>query len=55
MLCNFLIPELSRSEIELSTSWSQQVDATAHTAKASMEVIQEMFPEHVILLHGEIP
>lgn len=32
----------------------QQDGVTAHTAKAPMDVIQEMFLEHVISLRGEL-
>jgi hypothetical protein len=35
--------------------WFQQDGATAHTARASTEVVREMFLEHVISLRGEIP
>lgn len=38
---------------ELLTIRFQQDGVTAHTAKAPMEVIQEMFLEHVISLRGE--
>jgi hypothetical protein len=55
MLWNFLMPELSRCGIELSTIWFQQNGATAHTARVSMEVIREMFPEQAISLHRELP
>jgi hypothetical protein len=55
MLRNFLTQELSRRGNELSTLWFQQDGATAHTERASMEVVQEMFLEHVILLSGELP
>jgi hypothetical protein len=54
MLQNFLMSELSRPGNELSTIWFQQDGATAHTATASMEVVREMFPEHVISLRGEL-
>jgi hypothetical protein len=52
MLWNFLTPELSRRGIELSTIWFQQDAASIHAARASMEVIWEMFLEH---LRGELP
>jgi hypothetical protein len=55
MLRNFLTPELSRRGIELSTIWFQHDGATAHTARASMEVIQEMFAEPLISLWGKLP
>lgn len=46
---------LSHHGTELSTIWFQQDSATAHTARASMEVTWEMFPENVISLCGELP
>jgi hypothetical protein len=55
MLRNFLTSELSRHGIELTTIWFQQDGATARTASVSIEVIREIFPEHVILLRGEFP
>jgi hypothetical protein len=55
MLWNFLTPELSHREIELSTIWFQQDGSAAHTARASMEVVREMFLEDVISLRGELP
>jgi hypothetical protein len=55
MLWNFLTLELSHQGTELLTIWFQQDDGTAHTARASMEVIHEIFPEHVISLRGKIP
>jgi hypothetical protein len=55
ILRNFFTPELSRHGIELLTIWFQQDDATALTERASMKVVREMFPEHVISLRGELP
>jgi hypothetical protein len=43
MLQNFLTPELIHQGTELLTIWFQQDGATA-----SMEVIREMFPKHII-------
>jgi hypothetical protein len=48
-------PEMSHHGTELSTIRFQQDGATAHTAKAPMEVIREKLPEHVTSLHGELP
>jgi hypothetical protein len=55
MLHNLLTSELSRHGIERSTILFQQDGATAHTARASVDVVQEIFPEHVISLRGELP
>jgi hypothetical protein len=55
MLRNFLTPELSHCGIELSTIWFQQDGATSDTVKAYMEVVWEMFLEHIISLCSNIP
>ena len=44
MLRNFCEPELRRRGIDLSSVWFQQDGATAHTARTSMSVLREMFP-----------
>jgi hypothetical protein len=51
MLRNILTPELSHRGIESSTIQFQQ----AHKARASMEVVRELFPEPVISLRCEHP
>jgi len=48
MLSIFCEPELSGRGIDLSSVWFQQDGATAHTARASMSVLWEMFSQHVI-------
>jgi hypothetical protein len=53
MLCNFLEPRLN--ELGNASLWFQQDGATAHTARASMEVLREIFPGHFISLCGDIP
>jgi hypothetical protein len=35
--------------------WFQQDGATVHTVRASMAVVREMFPGHVISLRGDLP
>jgi hypothetical protein len=55
MLRNFLTPELSHLGTKLATIGFQQDGATAHTAKVSIEIVREIFPEHVISLHGKLP
>jgi hypothetical protein len=56
MLHNFCELELCRCGIDLSSVWFQQDVATAHTARASMSVLQEMFPKHsflvAVMFHG---
>jgi len=55
MLRNFCEPELRRRGIDLSSVWFQQNGATTHTARASMSVLGEMFPQHVISHGGDVP
>jgi hypothetical protein len=55
ILWNILTPELNRRGTKLSTIWIQQDGATAHTERATMVIIREMFPEDVISLRSEIP
>ncbi|PNF28054.1 hypothetical protein B7P43_G12273, partial [Cryptotermes secundus] len=38
----------------LRQMWFQQDGATAHTARASMEIALRMFPQHVISRFGDI-
>lgn len=49
-----LTPELSRLGIEFPTIWFHEDGASAPTIRASMEVVREIFPEHVISLCGEL-
>ena len=53
MLQNFLKPKLQDLD-DNSTVWFQQDDATAHTAKNSMDVLRDLFPSHLISLRGDI-
>ena len=55
MLRNFCEPEFRRRGIDLSSVWFQQEEATAHTAKASMSVLREIFPQHFISRGGHVP
>ena len=52
MLNNFLAPELARRGI--ANIWFQQDGATAHTARMSMGVVQEMFPGRVLSRNGDL-
>jgi hypothetical protein len=54
MLLTFLEPELQRLGVETQTLWFQQDGATAHTARAAMQVINEMLPTCVISRRGNI-
>ena len=55
MLRNFCEPELRRRGIDPSSVWFQQDGATAHTARASMSVLGEMFKQHIISRGGDVP
>jgi hypothetical protein len=55
MLHNILAPEINSRGINQQTMWFQQDGATAHTARASMAVVREMFPGHVISQRGDLP
>ena len=48
MLQKFFAPELRHHRIDLNGVWLQHDGTKAHTATASMAVIREMFPDHVI-------
>jgi hypothetical protein len=54
VLNNFLHPEFLRRRINMRQMWFQQDGATVHTARASMEVVRRMFPQHVISRFGEV-
>lgn len=54
MLNNFLRPQLERLRVNMREMWFQQDGATAHTARASMEVVRQMFPGHVISRFGDV-
>jgi len=55
MLRNFCEPELRLRVIDLSSIWFQQDGATAHTERASISVLRERFPQHVISRGGDVP
>ena len=44
-----------RRGIDLSSVWFQQDGVTAHTARASMSVLREMFPQYVISRGDDVP
>jgi len=54
MLRNFCEPELRRRGIDPSSVWFQQDGARAHTARASMSVLREIFPQNVISRGGDV-
>ena len=51
MLQNFLRPKLHELEEDV---WFQQDGATANTSHCSLSILREMFPGHLISLHGDI-
>lgn len=53
MLSSFLFPKLD--EITLGDVWFQQDGATAHTARDTMQLLREHFPERLISLRGDHP
>jgi len=56
MLRNFCEPGLRRRWIDPSSLWFQQDGATAHTARASMNVLRKMFlHKYVISRGGDVP
>ena len=52
MLQDFVFPRLD--ELDLEDIWFQQDGATAHTARASMAVLREHFPERLISIRGDL-
>jgi len=48
MLRTFLEPELQRLGVENQTLWFHQDGATAHTVRTAMQVLNKMFPAHMI-------
>lgn len=54
MITNFFIPELRRRRVPIRRVWFQQDGATAHTARASMDVIRPLFPGRVISRFGDV-
>jgi hypothetical protein len=55
MLYNFLHPQLRSLQVNMEEMWFQQDGATAHMARASMTVVQQMFPQHVVSRFGNVP
>lgn len=53
MLRKFLIPSLD--ELGLEHIWFQQDGATAQTARDTMDLLRDAFPDHVISRFGDFP
>lgn len=55
MLQQFFIPELRRSGININDTWFQQDGATAHTARETLNLLRNVFHNHLISRFGDIP
>ena len=55
MLRNFLRPQLRSLRVNMEEMCFQQDGATAHTARASMTGVRQMFPQHVVSRFGDVP
>ena len=53
MITEFLIPELERQNVY--HTWFQQDGATAHTARETMTLLKDCFPNRLISRFGDIP
>jgi hypothetical protein len=53
MLENFLIPELHRFPVHENTHF-QQDGATSHTARVTMNLLKDLFPNRLINRNGEV-
>jgi hypothetical protein len=54
MLRNFLRPQLRSLRVNMEEMWLQQDGATVHTARPSMTVVRQMFPQHVVSRFGDV-
>ena len=52
MISTFFLPKLE--QMDIGNVWFQQDGATAHTARGSMELLREHFPERLISLRGDL-
>ena len=52
---NFFVPELQRKYVPIRHAWYQQDEATAHTARASMEVLRPIFGDRLISRFADTP
>jgi hypothetical protein len=49
---NFLVPELHARQLD--TIWFQQDDAMPHTARTSMALLRDLFPNRLISCFGDL-
>lgn len=55
MLNNFLRPQLNNlNDNQRENLWFQQDGATSHTTRRALNLLQEMFPNKVVSLRGDI-
>lgn len=52
MIRDFLLPQIDR--LGLENMWFQQDGATAHTARATMDILRQAFPGRVISRYGDL-
>ncbi|GBP20080.1 hypothetical protein EVAR_13852_1 [Eumeta japonica] len=55
MITEFFLPNLRVHPSYSSHTWFQQDGVTAHTARASMNLLRENFPQKLISRFGDIP
>ena len=55
MLRNFLRPQLRSLWVNMEEMLFQQDRATAHMARASMTVVRQMFPKHIVSRFSVVP
>lgn len=53
MIEEFFLPRLE--EMNVRNVWFQQDGATAHTARDSMDLLRQHFPDRLISLRGNLP
>ncbi|GFG29190.1 hypothetical protein Cfor_05008 [Coptotermes formosanus] len=54
MVNEFLLPELRRRDVDLATFSFQQDEATAHTARQSMNTLISVFERRIISRYGDV-
>ncbi|CAI6353063.1 unnamed protein product [Macrosiphum euphorbiae] len=52
MLQNFFIPQIAQYGV---TGFFQQDGVTSHTARVSMNILKDLFPNRIISRNGNIP
>lgn len=52
MIHKLFRPQIEALGVKMVEIWFQQEEATAHKSNASMAVVRERFPQHLILRFG---